>query len=70
MYNLFFSKADLEAEIIVYRNILNIYEIEQRAVIVPQTHIQADGSEMMGKLVVKSQRKGSIAISKCADIKK
>ncbi len=60
----FFSKADLEAEIIVYRHLLEIYQIEHHQVtVIPQT--QTYGSETMGKLVVQSQKKGSIGISEC-----
>jgi hypothetical protein len=59
----FFSKADLEAEIIVYRHLLEIYQIEHQVTVIPQT--QTYGSETMGKLVVQSQKKGSIGISEC-----
>ncbi len=59
----FFSKADLEAEIIVYRHLLEIYEIEHRVTVVPQTEKFA--TEMMGKLFVKSQKRGPVGISKC-----
>ncbi len=59
----YFSKADLEAELIVYRHLLEIYEIEHRVTVVPQT--ETYGSETTGKLVVKSQKRGAIGISKC-----
>jgi len=61
----FFSKADLEAEIIVYRHLLEIYEIEHRVTVIPQTQTETYGSATMGRLVVKSQKKGLIGISEC-----
>jgi hypothetical protein len=55
------SKADLEAEIIVYRHLLAGIETDGRVAIIH--HGQSGGSEIVGKLVVQNQKKGSIGIS-------
>jgi hypothetical protein len=54
---------------------LEVYEVEHRPTVVHPTpqvpqipqvsQIQTTGSEMMGKLVVRSQKKGPVGISKC-----
>lgn len=67
-----FSKASLEAEIIVYRLLLDVSEQEKQSqsrVVIrqdPQVVVRPDSHRVtsMGNFSVKKQRKGSIGISK------
>ncbi len=60
---IFFSKASLEVEIIIYRHLLESNGIEVPMGIVSRT--QPVGSGSMGNIAIKSQKKGPIGISKC-----
>ena len=59
----FSSKINLEAEIIVYRHLLDNTGVEGRVTVVAAKQPIKD--ETTGQLVAKRQRKGSIGISKC-----
>ena len=62
---LFFSssKVNLEAEIIIYRYLLDTYGFGEKITVVPQKKIVA--KEMTGKFIAKGRKKRSIGISKC-----
>ncbi|CAF1231078.1 unnamed protein product, partial [Didymodactylos carnosus] len=57
------SKINLEAEIIVYRHLLDSSEIHEQVMVAPI--YQSVGSEMTGKFIVKNQNHGAIGISEC-----
>lgn len=60
-------KIHLEAEIIVYRHLLGIEDTNDRLVNVPQTSTTSTTrSEMIGKYVINSKKKGSIGIKECS----
>jgi hypothetical protein len=60
---LFFSKANLEVEIIIYRRLLDTSGIEAPVIIAPWS--QSIENEKKRKFLIKSWRKRSIGISKC-----
>jgi hypothetical protein len=60
---LFFSKANLEVEIIIYRQLLDAAGIEVTSTVVPH-RVQPVGNKITANLILKGQRRGSISISK------
>ncbi|CAF1116324.1 unnamed protein product [Adineta ricciae] len=58
------SKVNLEAEIIIYRYLLDAYGFGEKITVVPQKKIVA--KEMTGKFIAKGRKKRSIGIKECA----
>ncbi|CAF1255120.1 unnamed protein product, partial [Adineta ricciae] len=57
-------EVNLEAEIIIYRYLLDAYGFGEKITVVPQKKIVA--KEMTGKFIAKGRKKRSIGIKECA----